>query len=455
MNLIQDLRERGLIQDITPGTEEQLERELTSGYIGFDPTADSLHVGSLLPITLLMRLQQAGHKPIAIVGGATGMIGDPSGKSAERNLLDEETLQRNVAGIEAQLRRFLDFDSDAPNAAELYNNYDWFKGYDFLNFTRDVGKHITVSYMMSKDSVQKRLETGLSFTEFSYQLIQGYDFYWLNRHKGVKLQMGGADQWGNILTGSELIRRMGHRSSAIGHVDAEHTDPFAVPGGPEHSEHQPECVAFTCPLITKSDGSKFGKSEGGNIWLDAERTSPYAFYQFWIKLTDDDAARMAMTFSFKSVEEIKAAIEAHQTAPHQRALQRTLAEEMTTLVHSEDDLRFAQEASEILFSNKAVEALKKLSEKQLLEVMEGVPQVSGVRAALTGEEGLDLLAFLADRGVFPSKGEARKMMQGGGFSINKEKITDPAFRLREEHLLNGRYVLIQKGKGSYTLASFL
>jgi tyrosyl-tRNA synthetase len=425
MNLIKELQERNLIQDIMPGTEEQLEKEMTSAYIGFDPTADSLHVGSLLPITLLMRLQRAGHKPYALVGGATGMIGDPSGKSAERNLLDMETIQHNCDGIRKQLEKFLVFDEKEPNAAVMVNNYDWFKEYSFLDFIREIGKYITVNYMMAKDSVQKRLETGLSFTEFSYQLIQGYDFYYLFNSHNVRLQMGGADQWGNIVTGTELIRKKGN-------------------GG--------EAFAFTCPLITKSDGSKFGKSEGGNIWLDPSRTSPYQFYQFWLKLADDDAERMAFTFSFKSVEEIKALIAEHQEAPHQRKLQKALAEEMTAMVHSEEDLQFAQKASEILFGQAPVEALLSLNEKQLLEVMDGVPQVTAVKDVLT--EGIDLITFLADRGVFSSKGEARKMVQNGGVSINKQKVTSVDFVVTKEHLLNDHYMLIQKGKSNYTLAIF-
>ena len=424
MNLIQDLQARGLIQDIMPGTEEQLLKEVTSGYVGFDPTSDSLHVGSLLPITLLMRLQRAGHKPYALVGGATGMIGDPSGKSAERNLLDMETIEHNCNGIRKQLEKFLVFDESAPNSAVMVNNYDWFKGQSFLDFIRDIGKHITVNYMLSKDSVQKRLETGLSFTEFTYQLIQGYDFYYLNKNYDIKLQFGGADQWGNIVTGTELIRRKGG------------SDAFA----------------FTCKLITKSDGSKFGKSESGNVWLDAEKTSPYQFYQFWLKLPDDDAERMALIFSFKPVEEIKALIEEHKLAPHQRKLQKVLAEELTILVHSEEGLEFAKKASDILFGNAAVETLRSLNEKQLLEVMDGVPQVTGSKAALA--EGLDLLSFLADTGVFPSKGEAKKMLQNGGVSVNKEKITALDHKVTAEHLLNNSYLLIQKGKSNYTLAIF-
>jgi tyrosyl-tRNA synthetase len=407
-----------------PGAAEQLQKEMTSGYIGFDPTADSLHVGSLLPITLLMRLQRAGHKPYALVGGATGMIGDPSGKSQERNLLDVATIEHNCNGIRRQLERFLDFSASSANAAVMVNNYDWFKSFSFLDFIRDVGKHIPVNYMMAKDSVQKRLETGMSFTEFTYQLIQGYDFYYLFNNHNVKLQMGGADQWGNIVTGTELIRRKG--------------------GG--------EGFAFTCKLITKSDGSKFGKSEGGNIWLDRERTSPYAFYQFWLKLPDADAAKMALVFSFKPVDEIKALIAEHEAAPHLRKLQKAIADEMTILVHSEEDLAFAKQASDILFGQSSIEVLRSLNEQQLLEVMDGVPQVTGSKADLAA--GIDLITFLADSKILPSKGEARKMVQNGGISINKEKVTQADAKIKEDHLLNGQYVLIQKGKANYTLAIF-
>ena len=423
MNLIAELQERNLVQDIMPCTEEQLNKEMTSAYIGFDPTADSLHVGSLLPITLLMRLQKAGHKPYALVGGATGMIGDPSGKSQERNLLDVETIQKNCDGIRSQLERFLDFNSSAPNAAVMVNNYDWFKNFSFLEFIRDIGKHISVNYMMAKDSVKNRLETGMSFTEFTYQLIQGYDFYYLANHHNVRMQVGGADQWGNIVTGTELIRRKGG------------TDAYA----------------FTCKLITKSDGSKFGKSEGGNIWLDRNRTSPYQFYQFWLKLPDADAAKMALVFSFKPVSEIKALIAEHETAPHLRKLQKALADEMTVMVHSEEDLAFAKQASDILFGQSSVDILRSLNEQQLLEVMDGVPQVNGLKETIAN--GFDLLAFLADNGIFPSKGEARKMLQNGGISINKEKV-GADFKITEQHLLNGKYLLIQKGKSNYTLAIF-
>ncbi len=424
MNLIAELQARNLIQDIMPGTEEQLVNEMTSAYIGFDPTADSLHVGSLLPITLLMRLQRAGHKPYALVGGATGMIGDPSGKSQERNLLDLETIRKNCDGIRAQLERFLDFSDNAPNAAVMVNNYDWFKDFSFLDFIRDAGKHISINYMLAKDSVQKRLETGMSFTEFTYQLIQGYDFFHLCTNHNVKMQVGGADQWGNIVTGTELIRRKGG----------------------------PDAFAFTCTLITKSDGSKFGKSESGNVWLDRNRTSPYKFYQFWLNLPDADAAKMALVFSFKPVPEIKTLIAEHETAPHQRKLQKAIADEMTIMVHSEEDLAFAKQASEILFGQSSVEVLRLLNEQQLLEVMDGVPHVSGALASLA--DGLDLISFLAESGVFASKGEAKKMLQNGGISINKEKISGLDFKLTSQHLLNDKYILLQKGKKDYTLAMF-
>jgi tyrosyl-tRNA synthetase len=424
MNLVAELQERNMLQDIMPGTEEQLNKEMTSGYVGFDPTADSLHVGNLVPITLLMRLQRAGHKPYALVGGATGMIGDPSGKSQERNLLDMDSLLHNCDCIRKQLGRFIDFNDSVTNAAVMVNNYDWFKEFSFLDFIRDIGKHISVNYMMAKDSVKNRLETGMSFTEFSYQLIQGYDFYHLNKEHNIRLQMGGADQWGNITTGTELIRRKGG------------SDAFA----------------FTCKLITKSDGSKFGKSESGNVWLDRDKTSPYQFYQFWLKMPDADAAKMALVFSFKPVAELKTMIAGHETAPHLRKLQKMLAEEMTIMVHSEEDLSFAKQASDILFGQSSVEVLRSLNELQLLEVMDGVPQISGTKEALAN--GLDVITFLAESGVFASKGEAKKMLQNGGLSINKEKVTALDFQLKEEHLLNGQYLLIQKGKSNYTLARF-
>mgnify|MGYP000669008444 CR=1 FL=1 len=427
MDLIADLKERNLLQDIIPGTQEQLNKEMTSGYVGFDPTADSLHVGSMMPIMLLMRLQQAGHKPYALVGGATGMVGDPSGKSAERNLLDKETLDKNCAGIRKQLEKFLDFDESKPNAAVMVNNYDWFKDFSFLDFIRDAGKHITVSYMMSKDSVQKRLETGLSFTEFSYQLIQGYDFYYLNEHMNVKLQMGGADQWGNIVTGTELIRRKGGK----------------------------EAYAFTGPLITKADGSKFGKSEGGNVWLDPERTSPYQFYQFWVNLKDEEAEKLSLVFSFKPVAEIKALIAEHKEASHLRLLQKALAEELTILVHGQEAFDKALEATNIFFSkgDKAIETLKSFTERELLEAMEAAPKINADKALLEGD-GADVVTLLSDNGVFASKGEAKKMIQNGGLSINKEKVQDPGFMLTQAHLLNDKYVLIQKGKKDYWLAIF-
>jgi tyrosyl-tRNA synthetase len=424
MNLIQDLQDRNLIQDIMPGTAEQLNKEMTSAYIGFDPTADSLHVGSLLPITLLMRLQRAGHKPIALVGGATGMIGDPSGKSAERNLLDVPTIQKNCEGIKKQLSQFLNFEPSAPNAAELVNNYEWFESFSFLEFIRDIGKHISVNYMMSKDSVQKRLETGISFTEFTYQLIQGYDFYYLRKNKNVKLQMGGADQWGNIVTGTELIRRK------------EAGDAFA----------------FTCKLITKSDGTKFGKSEGGNIWLDPAKTSPYQFYQFWLKLSDADVVNMAFVFSFKEVAAIKELVTQQEAAPHLRILQKELAKEMTILVHGEAAYEFALKASEILFAPTTLETLQSLSEAQLLDVLEGVPQVQGVMAEL--EQGLDLITFMADQKIVNSKGDARKLIQNGGVAINKQKVGVEQTQINTSDLLNQKYLLIQKGKSNYYLAVF-
>ncbi|HLU18079.1 MAG TPA: tyrosine--tRNA ligase [Edaphocola sp.] len=426
-NYIPELKARGLLQDIIPGTEEALAKEMVIGYIGFDPTADSLHIGSLLPIILLMHMQRNGHKPIALVGGATGMIGDPTGKSAERNLLDADTIERNLQGIKKQLERFLDFDTTKPNAAKIVNNYDWFKNYNFLDFIRDAGKHISVNYMMAKDSVQKRLEYGLSFTEFSYQLIQAYDFYYLNKHEGVKLQAGGADQWGNITTGTELIRRMG--------------------GG--------EVYAFTCPLLKKADGGKFGKTEGGNVWLDRNKTSPYAFYQFWLNVADEDAKNFIKIFTFIPLDEIEQLTQKHDEAPHLRLLQKRLAEELTIMVHSQEDLFFAQQASEILFGKATKEALISLSEAQLLEIMEGVPQVRYAKTALDGE-GIDLVSYFAETGVFPSKGEARKMLTAGGISLNKEKLSNVGadFRVSSKDLLADKYMLFQKGKKQYYLGIF-
>jgi tyrosyl-tRNA synthetase len=423
MTLVQELRWRGMIQDIMPGTEELFEKEMVSGYIGFDPTSDSLHIGSLVPILLLVHLQKAGHKPFALVGGATGMVGDPSGKSEERNLLSEETLAINIAGVKKQLSHFLDFNSGAKNAAELVNNYDWFKDFTFLDFIRDVGKHITVNYMMAKDSVKKRIEgdTGMSFTEFTYQLVQGYDFYWLNKNKNCKLQMGGSDQWGNITTGTELIRRK--------------------TGG--------EAFAFTCPLITKADGGKFGKTEKGNVWLDAKKTSPYQFYQFWLNASDEDATKWIKIFTLLAPSVIDALIAEHTTAPQLRTLQKALAGELTKLVHSEEDLKFAISATEILFGNATTEVLQSLNEEQLLQVMEGVPTVNVTLAQLN--EGYDLVSLLADTQIFPSKGEARKMWQAGGLSINKEKINTEFTTATIAQLLQGKYMLLQKGKKNYYL----
>jgi tyrosyl-tRNA synthetase len=421
MNFIEELTWRGMIQDIMPGTEEQRAKEMTTGYVGFDPTADSLGVGNLVSVMLLKFYQLSGHKPIALVGGATGMIGDPSGKSAERNLLSEDVLQYNLECQRRQLEKFLDFGSGA-NSAEIVNNYDWFKDMSFLAFMRDVGKHITVSYMMSKDSVQKRLETGISFTEFSYQLLQGYDFYHLNRHKNCRLQMGGSDQWGNIVTGTELIRRKGG------------ADAFAL----------------TTPLITKADGSKFGKSEKGNIWLDPRKTSPYSFYQFWLNASDEDASRYIRIFTLLSREEITALEEEHRNAPHLRLLQKSLAREVTVRVHSEHDYAAAVEASEILFGKGTAESLKKLSEADLLSVFEGVPGVEFSRDMLAA--GVNIIDFVSEHThIFPSKGEARKMIQAGGVSVNKEKTDDITFMISTDHLLNDRYLLVQKGKKNYWL----
>ena len=423
MNLIEELQWRGMIQDIMPGTAELLQKEMVSGYIGFDPTSDSLHIGSLVPILLLVHLQKAGHKPFALVGGATGMVGDPSGKSEERNLLSEEVLQINQEGVRNQLAKFLDFTGNKPNAAEMVNNYDWFKDFSFLDFIRDVGKHITVNYMMSKESVRKRLEgeTGMSFTEFSYQLVQGYDFYWLFKNKNCKLQMGGSDQWGNIVTGTELIRRK--------------------TGG--------EAFAFTCPLITKADGGKFGKTEKGNIWLDPKKTSPYQFYQFWLNASDEDAKKWIKIFTLLTKEEIDALLQMQETAPHERTLQKKLAEELTCLVHSPADYDFALKASEILFGNATTEILQSLTEKQLLQVMEGVPGIEIKKEML--QAGYDIVSFLTDTQIFASKGEARKMWLAGGLSINKEKLTGIKTQISYIDLLQDKYLLVQKGKKHYYL----
>ena len=426
MNFVEELRWRGMIHDMMPGTEEQLQKEMTSAYVGIDPTADSLHIGHLVGVMMLKHLQRAGHRPIALIGGATGMIGDPSLKSAERNLLDEATLRHNQESIKNQLAKFLDFDSDAPNAAKLVNNYDWMKDYSFLNFIRDIGKHLTVNYMMSKDSVKKRLSSesnvGMSFTEFSYQLLQGYDFLYLYQHEGCRLQMGGSDQWGNITTGTELIRRK--------------------QGG--------EAFALTCPLITKADGGKFGKTESGNVWLDRRYTSPYKFYQFWLNVSDADAAKYIKIFTALSKEEI-ADLEAEQAAaPHLRPLQKRLAKEVTIMVHSEEDYNAAVEASNILFGNATSEALKKLDEDTLLAVFEGVPQFEVYMDEFaTGIKAVDL--FTEKAAVFPSKGEMRKLVQSGGVSVNKEKLAAADEVVTSASLLNNKYLLVQKGKKNYFL----
>ena len=422
MTFIEELRWRGMIHDIMPGTEEQLAKEMTAAYIGYDPTSDSLHIGNLASIMMLVHLQRAGHKPFALVGGATGMIGDPSGKSEERVLLDEKTLRFNQVGIQKQLEKFLVFDN-APNAAEMVNNYDWTKDFSFLQFLRDVGKHLTVNYMMAKDSVKKRMESGsgISFTEFSYQLVQGYDFCWLYENKNVKLQMGGSDQWGNIVTGTELIRRK--------------------LGG--------EAYALTCPLITKSDGGKFGKTEEGNIWLDPKKTSPYKFYQFWINTSDEDASDFIRKFTLFSKDEIDLLTAQHKEAPHLRILQKSLAKDITIRVHSAEDYNSAVEASDILFGKGTTETLKKLTEETLLAVFEGVPQCETAKIDIS--EGMNIVDFLTDKTqVFPSKGEARRMLKEGGVAINKEKVTD-TFMVDPSHLLNEKYILVQKGKKNYYL----
>ncbi|GAC1588980.1 MAG: tyrosine--tRNA ligase [Ginsengibacter sp.] len=422
-DLIKELQWRGLVQDIIPGTQEQLNKEITSGYIGFDPTADSLHIGSLVPIMLLVHMQRAGHKPVALVGGATGMVGDPSGKSEERNLLSEDVLNHNLNCVKKQLEKFLDFDASKGNPARMVNNYDWFKGLSFLNFIRDVGKYITVNYMMSKDSVKKRLEgtSGMSFTEFTYQLVQGYDFYWLYENEGCKLQMGGSDQWGNIVTGTELIRKKA--------------------GG--------EAFAFTCPLMTKSDGGKFGKTEKGNVWLDPQKTSPYQFYQFWLNTADADAERYLKIFTLLSEAEIMNLVEAQKGNEHLRILQKKLAEEVTTFVHSKEDYEFAVKASEILFNNNTADVLSQLNENQLLQVMEGVPRIEISNDAVVA--GIDMLDFLTNTAIFPSKGEAKKMVIGGGVSVNKKKVLSEKDVINTSHLLNNKYILVQKGKKNYYL----
>jgi tyrosyl-tRNA synthetase len=424
-NIISELQWRGLVHDIMPGTEEQLLKEMTATYIGFDPTSDSLHIGSLVPIILLVHLKNFGHKPIALVGGATGMIGDPSGKSDERNLLDEATLNHNVAGIKAVLSRFLDFNADEVNAPILVNNFDWMKDLSFINFARDVGKRITVNYMMAKDSVKKRLGAegeGMSFTEFTYQLIQGYDFYHLHKTHNCLLQMGGSDQWGNITTGTELVRRMNVGDDA-------------------------KAFALTCPLITKADGSKFGKSEGGNVWLTADKTSVYKFYQFWLNTTDVDAEKYIKIFTFLDKETIEALIEEHKIAPHLRVLQRKLAEELTVFVHSASDLEKAIKASAILFGNATADDLKELDQTTFLEVFDGVPQATISKSDL--EKGINIVAILNEKtGFFKSNGEARRALTANSIAVNKEKVTEE-FVLSTKNLINNQFVLLQSGKKNY------
>lgn len=426
MNFVEELQWRGMVHTMMPGTEELLAKEQVTAYLGIDPTADSLHIGHLCGVMMLRHFQRCGHKPLALVGGATGMIGDPSGKSQERNLLSEETLRHNVACIKKQLARFLDFESDAPNRAELVNNYDWMKDFTFLDFAREVGKHITVNYMMAKDSVQKRLNgearDGLSFTEFTYQLLQGYDFLYLNQHKNCKLQMGGSDQWGNITTGAELIRR--------------------TTGG--------EVYALTCPLITKSDGRKFGKTEQGNIWLDRNYTSPYAFYQFWLNVADEDAERYIKIFTSLTKDEIDAIVAEHRQDPGLRVLQKRLAKEITLMVHGEDDYNMAVEASNILFGKATKESLVKLDEKTFLDVFNGVTSFEIGREVLEGGvKAVDLMAELTQ--CFASKGEMRKLVQGGGVSLNKEKLTAFDQTVTADDLIAGKYLLVQRGKKNYSL----
>ena len=426
MNFVEELKWRGMLHDIMPGTEEQLQKELTAAYVGIDPTADSLHIGHLVSVMMLKHLQIAGHQPIALIGGATGMIGDPSGKSQERNLLDEPTLRHNQACIKSQLSRFLDFESEEKNVALLVNNYDWMKEFSFLDFIRDVGKRLTVNYMMAKDSVKKRLseesKSGMSFTEFTYQLVQGYDFLHLYQNNGCRLQMGGSDQWGNITTGTELIRKIG--------------------GG--------EAFAITCPLITKADGTKFGKTESGNVWLDQERTSPYSFFQFWLNTSDEDAERYIKIFTLLSKEEIDTLVIEHKKAPHMRSLQKKLAEEVTTMVHSKEEYEMAVEASQILFGKGTAENLRKLNESTFLAVFEGVPQFKVSKAELS--EGINVIDLLAEKTeVFPSKGELRRTIKGNGLSINKEKIGNPDLIVNGDYLIGDKYILAQKGKKNYFL----
>ena len=424
-NFVKELEWRGMIHSIMPGTEEQLEREMTTAYLGIDPTADSLHIGHLVGVMILKHLQMCGHRPIALIGGATGMIGDPSGKSQERNLLDEATLRHNQEAIKRQLAKLLDFDSDAPNAAILVNNYDWMKEYSFLDFAREIGKCITVNYMMAKDSVKKRFNgegDGMSFTEFTYQLLQGNDFLHLYQEYGCKMQLGGSDQWGNITTGTELIRR----------------------------KLDKEAYAITCPLITKADGTKFGKTESGNVWLDPRYTSPYKFYQFWLNVSDEDAERYIRIFTFLDRETIESMTEEHKAAPHLRILQKALAKELTTMIHSAEEYAKAVEASQILFGGATSEALHHLDEQTLLQVFEGVPQFAVAKSEL-GCTFVDLCAEKTQ--IFPSKGECRKMIQGGGVSLNKEKVADPMQTVTEADLIAGKYLLVQRGKKNYYLVT--
>jgi len=427
LNFVEELKWRGMLHNIMPGTDEQLEKEITSAYVGIDPTADSLHIGHLVGVMMLKHLQIAGHRPIALIGGATGIIGDPSGKSEERNLLGETTLRHNQECLKNQLAKFLDFDNNAPNAAILVNNYDWMKEFSFLDFIRDIGKHITVNYMMSKDSVKKRLgsdsKVGMSFTEFTYQLVQGYDFLHLYKEYGCRLQMGGSDQWGNIVTGTEMIRRIG----------------------------KGEGFAMTCPLITKADGSKFGKTESGNVWLDPERTSPYKFFQFWLNTSDEDAERYIKIFTLLSQEEIAKLVEKHKEAPHIRILQKRLAKEITCMVHSEEDYEMALEASAILFGKGTTETLQKLPEDMLLSVFDGVPKFDVAKSEIT--EGISIIDFVAEKtSIFLSKGEARRMLKDNGVSVNKSKVKDD-YQVGSADLLSDKYILIQKGKKNYFLVT--
>ena len=429
MDFVKELEWRGMIHDIMPGTAEQLEKEMTTAYVGIDPTADSLHIGHLVSIMILKHFQRCGHRPVALVGGATGMIGDPSGKSAERNLLDEATLNHNVEAIKAQLQKLLDFNSDAPNAAVLVNNYEWMKDFSFLTFIRDIGKCITVNYMMAKDSVKKRFNgegDGMSFTEFSYQLLQGYDFMYLYEHMGCKLQLGGSDQWGNITTGTELIRRK--------------------LGG--------EAFALTCPLVKKADGTKFGKTESGNIWLDPRYTSPYKFYQFWLNVSDEDAKSYIRIFTMLDRQTIETLIAEHEVSPGERKLQKVLAREVTCMIHSEEEWRKAVEASSVLFGGATAESLKSLDEATVLAVFEGVPQFEVSKADL--EAGIPFVELCVEKvKVFPSKGETRKLIQGGGVSMNKTKVADPMQSVTEADLIAERYVIVQKGKKNYFLIKFV